>query len=87
MMSSICSIPTDTRTTSGPAPASTSSASDNWLWVVEAGGLYWNPAQQRYETTSSEPAETFAARPHLVGLTRDLESVRPGSWMRTGSAG
>ncbi|HKZ10432.1 MAG TPA: hypothetical protein VJL61_06975 [Rhodanobacteraceae bacterium] len=53
------------------------------LWVVEAGGLYWNPANQRYETTSSEPAETFAARPHLVGITRELESVRPGSWIGT----
>src|SRR3546814_8358903 len=29
MMSSICSITTDTRTTSGPAPVSTSYASDN----------------------------------------------------------
>src|SRR3546814_13574361 len=34
MMSSICSIPPDTRTTSGPAPVSTSYASDNWLLVV-----------------------------------------------------
>lgn len=53
------------------------------LWVVEAGGLYWNPAHRRYETTLSEPAETFAARPHLVGITRELESVRPGSWIGT----
>lgn len=53
------------------------------LWVVEAGGLYWNPARQRYETTSPESAETFAARPHLVGITRELESVRPGSWIGT----
>jgi hypothetical protein len=52
-------------------------------WVVEAGGLYWNPAHQRYETTSSEPAETFAARPHLVGITRELASERPGSWIGT----
>ncbi len=53
------------------------------LWVVEAGGLYWNPAHQRYETTSSEPPEIFAERPHLVGITRELESVRPGSWIST----
>jgi len=53
------------------------------LSVVEAGGLYWNPAQQRYETTSSEPPETIAARPHLVGITRELENLRPGSWIST----
>jgi len=53
------------------------------LWVVEAGGLYWNPAQQRYETTSLEPPEIFAMRPHLVGITRELENVRPGSWIST----
>jgi hypothetical protein len=53
------------------------------LWVVEAGGLYWNPLRQRYETTSSEPPETIASRPHLVGIARELESVRPGSWIGT----
>jgi|GEM_PF-654576 len=51
------------------------------LWVVESGALYWNPARQRYETTSSEPPEFFAARPHLLGITREL--VRPGSWIGT----
>ena len=37
MMSATSSMPTDSRTTSGPAPACTFCASDNWLWVVEAG--------------------------------------------------
>ena len=37
MMSSTSSRPTDRRTTSGPAPACTFSASESWLWVVEAG--------------------------------------------------
>jgi DNA-binding CsgD family transcriptional regulator len=58
-------------------------SAERLLWVVEAGGLYWNPARQLYETTSPEPAEAFAARPHIVGLTRELESVRPGSWIGT----
>lgn len=53
------------------------------LWVVEAGGLYWNPATQRYQTGPPEPAETFATRPHVVGITRELASVRPGSWIGT----
>ncbi|MBS0433168.1 MAG: hypothetical protein JSS21_12310 [Proteobacteria bacterium] len=52
-------------------------------WVVEAGGLHWDAARQCYETTSSEPPETIAAQPHLVGITRELESVRPGSWIGT----
>ena len=53
------------------------------LSVIESGGLYWNPAQQRYDTTSPEPPEILAARPHLVGITRELANVRPGSWIST----
>lgn len=53
------------------------------LWVNEAGGLYWNPLHQKYEKAPPEPAELFVARPNLVGITRELERERPGSWMGT----
>jgi hypothetical protein len=53
------------------------------LWVVEAGALYWNPEQQRYDTSPPEPVATLVTRPHLAGITRELESVRPGSWIGT----
>jgi hypothetical protein len=53
------------------------------LWAVEAGGLYWNPARQNYEKAPPEPAEVLAARPHLVGITRELELARRGAWVNT----
>src|SRR5690606_37742321 len=48
IMSSICSIPTETRTTSGPAPDSSSSCSDNWLCVVEAGWMISDRVSPRF---------------------------------------
>src|SRR5271156_1465195 len=39
MMSSMCSIPMDRRIVSGRIPAFTSSSSDSWRWVVEAGWM------------------------------------------------
>lgn len=53
------------------------------LGGVEAGGLYWNPAHRNYEKAPPEPAGIFVARPHLVGITRELELARRGSWVST----
>jgi formate/nitrite transporter FocA (FNT family) len=39
MMSLTSSMPTDRRTTSGPAPAATCCSSVSWRWVVEAGWM------------------------------------------------
>lgn len=52
-------------------------------WVVDVGGLCWNPAHQRYEGTPPEHVEIFAAHPHIVGITRELELLRAGSWVGT----
>lgn len=53
------------------------------LGGVEAGGLYWNPARQHYEKAPPEPAGIFVARPHLVGITREIGLARRGSWVST----
>lgn len=50
-------------------------------WAVEAGGLFWNPALQRYEKAPPGPVEIVAVRPNLVGITRDL--AWPGSQVST----
>jgi DNA-binding CsgD family transcriptional regulator len=50
-------------------------------WAVDAGGLYWNPVRRCYEKSPPEPLEELAARPHVVGITRELEFARPGSWV------
>ena len=52
-------------------------------WVLDAGGLYWNPARQLYEKALPEAADIFAARPYIIGITRELELARRGSWMGT----
>ena len=53
------------------------------LAAVEAGGLYWNPMHRNYEKAPPEPAEILVTRPHLVGITRELELARRGSWVNT----
>ncbi|HJU08882.1 MAG TPA: hypothetical protein VJ727_10435 [Rhodanobacteraceae bacterium] len=56
---------------------------ERMLWVDQGGGLYWNPAHQKYEKAPPEPAEILVTRPHLVGITRELDRQWPGSWMGT----
>lgn len=50
-------------------------------WAIDAGGLYWDPKNARYEKSlPASPAE-FIRKPHIVGITRELELRRPGSWI------
>ncbi len=73
MMSSMCSMPTDTRTTSAPAPAAASSASESWLCVVEAGWMISERVSPRFarwlnsltEDTSFTPASYPPLRPKV----------------------
>lgn len=50
-------------------------------WAVDAGGLYWEPKTARYVKSLKNGAEKFAQKPHVVGITRELELDRPGSWV------
>jgi hypothetical protein len=50
-------------------------------WALQTGGLLWNPAQGRYVDGSNTSAEELTEKPHLVGVTRDLEVHRPASWV------
>lgn len=52
-------------------------------FTVDSGGLYWYPVRKFYGTTQPGPAESFVASPYIVGITRELAFVRPGSWMST----
>ncbi|MGH9805714.1 MAG: hypothetical protein ACRD9W_00360 [Terriglobia bacterium] len=58
-------------------------SAEQLLGAVESGGLYWNPANRKYQKAPPEAVETFAARPHFVGITRELELARRGSWVGT----
>jgi hypothetical protein len=50
-------------------------------WALDAGGLYWDPKAARYEKTLKKGVEKIARDPHIVGITRELEFGRPGSWV------
>ncbi len=50
-------------------------------WAVDAGGLFWDPGSARYVKSLKKRNDEFARRPHVVGITRQLEFERPGSWI------
>jgi hypothetical protein len=50
-------------------------------WAIDAGGLYWDTKSARYVKVLKKGAEEFAQNPHIVGITRELEYARPGSWV------
>ena len=50
-------------------------------WAIDAGGLYWDPKTARYVKALKKGIEQFSQKPHIVGITRELELARPGSWV------
>jgi hypothetical protein len=50
-------------------------------WALDAGGLLWDPAKARYAKPSRRRVEEFFRKPHIVGITRELELDRFGSWV------
>ncbi len=50
-------------------------------WAVDAGGLFWDPESAKYVKSLKRSGEDFARKPHVVGITRELEFERPGSWI------
>ena len=52
-------------------------------WAIDAGGLYWDPKAARYVKSITRGKEEFSRNPHIVGITRELERGRPGSWVGT----
>jgi hypothetical protein len=52
-------------------------------WALNAGGLLWNPSARRYEHCPEKQYPKVFRQPHIVGVTRNIESGRPGSWVGT----
>ena len=43
--------------------------------------MVWNPAEERYaRSPGKDAAAAIFNEPHTVGITRDVELARPGSW-------
>jgi len=50
-------------------------------WTIKTGGLLWQPEYGRYiESLEMDPRE-FIRKPHIVGMTKEIERRRPGSWV------
>lgn len=50
-------------------------------WTTEAGGWLWNPDEARYVKWTGKDASHIAENPHIIGITRDLELDRFGTWV------
>jgi DNA-binding CsgD family transcriptional regulator len=50
-------------------------------WTIETGGRLWGPEAQRYLESSERDPREIIAKPHIVGVTREMESGRHGSWV------
>jgi hypothetical protein len=48
---------------------------------LQAGGVCLNPADGRYSRTPPESPEELFAKPHGIGLTRELAATVLGSWV------
>jgi hypothetical protein len=50
-------------------------------WAVDAGAFCWDPIRACYIKSLEESPDEYIRKPHLVGLTPELESSRRGSWV------
>jgi hypothetical protein len=50
-------------------------------WTLQTGGLLWNPACGRYVESLDQDPREILNEPHLVGVTREIERGRPGTWV------
>ena len=52
-------------------------------WTLQTGGMLWNPALSRYVESLEEDPQEILTKPHIVGVTREIEHRRPGTWVGT----
>lgn len=52
-------------------------------WTLQNGGLLWDPARGCYVDSLGKDPQEIVREPHLVGITRDINCARPGSWVGT----
>lgn len=48
--------------------------------MLKSGGALFDPIKGRWADSSEKPQE-ITAKPHLIGLTREMALNRPGSWV------
>jgi hypothetical protein len=58
-------------------------SAERMQWALNAGGLLWNPLARCYAHSPEKNHQEVFRRPHIVGVTHDIEFGRPGSWVGT----
>ncbi len=58
-------------------------SADHLDFILKTGGCLWDPRAGGYTSTPKEDLSKTASKPHVVGITRELELERQGNW--TGS--
>ena len=54
---------------------------DRLHWMLQTGGLVWDPVAGRYADLSGKEPGEIVNTPHVFGLTREVDTRRPGSWI------
>jgi len=55
-------------------------SADHLDFVLKTGGCLWDPLAGGYTSTPKEELSEIASKPHVVGITRELELERQGDW-------
>ena len=50
-------------------------------WTLEVGALMWDPAAASYVDRPAKDPHRFVRNPHVVGISREAEARRPGTWV------
>jgi len=58
-------------------------SADHLDFILKTGGCLWDPLADGYTSTPKEDLSEIAGKPHVLGITRDLELKRQKNW--TGS--
>jgi hypothetical protein len=51
--------------------------------MLKSGGMLWHPVRCAWTDAPEEHPKKIISRPHVIGLTREIEERRPGSWAGT----
>lgn len=54
---------------------------DRLIWTLNSGGMLWDREKGAYIAELKQDPEEIIKAPHVVGVTRDLDRARPGSWV------
>jgi hypothetical protein len=56
-------------------------SAERLTWTLSTGGCWWDPAEGRYMDRLTIPPDEAWRKPHVIGITREVERQRPASWV------